>query len=452
MDNRIIEGVLWKQILRFFFPIIICAFFQHFYIMVDTMIVGKFLGDVELAAVGGSATKLITLLINFFVGVSTGITAYASRYYGAKDYPTLKNTVFSGLTLCITLGLALSGVGLLLSGQLLTWMRTPEDTMVLAQTYLNTYLIGLIFCVLYNILSGLLRGLGDAKSPLYVLVFCSLCNVALDLLLVLWLPLGVLGVALATLISQAISVCMLGVALYRRIPRTHSKMRLEWHLVKQISQVGFPSGLQSIMYSLSNIAVQAAINSLSTVAVASWVAYVKIDSIVDIVVSALAATVITFVGQNLGAGRFDRVKQAVNQTLVISYLITATLVGLLLVFRVPMLSLFTNSPDVVAIGARLMWIVMPMYLLAIPHQIYAQALRGLGKSVLPTVLTMVGVVGLRCLWVYGVFPSYDSIYALAVCYPVSAFLLSIGFTGYYRYEIKRYQQENASNHKGELPC
>lgn len=448
MNNQIVEGVLWKQILRFFFPIILCAFFQHFYIMVDTMIVGKFLGDVELAAVGGSATKLITLLINFFVGVSSGITAYASRYYGAKDYDTLKNTVCSGLVLCVSLGLTLSTLGLVFSGQLLSWMRTPDDTMALAQTYLNTYLIGLLFCVLYNILSGLLRGLGDAKSPLYVLVFCSLCNIVLDLVLVLWLPLGVLGVALATLISQALSVCMLGIALYRRIPHTHTEPQLEWHLVKQISHVGFPAGLQSIMYSLSNIAVQSAINSLSTMAVASWVAYVRLDSIVDMFVSALAATVVTFVGQNLGAGRFDRVTQAVNQTLLISYGMIGALVGLLLAFRVPMLSLFSNSAEVVDMGAQLMWIVMPMYLLAIPHQIYAQALRGLGKSILPTVLTMVGVVGLRCLWVYGVFPSYDSIYALAVCYPVSALILSVGFTGYYRYEIKRYRLEN----KGVKPC
>lgn len=441
MNNEIVEGVLWKQILRFFFPIIICAFFQHFYIMVDTMIVGKFLGDVELAAVGGSATKLITLLINFFVGLSAGITAYAARYYGAKHYETLKNTVFSGLVLFVVLGIFISILGLHVSENILLWMHTPEETIAFAQTYLDTYLVGMLFCILYNILSGLLRGLGDAKSPLYVLIFCSLCNIALDLVLVLWIPLGVFGVALATLISQSISVCILLVALYKRMPRTDTKPKLEWQLMKQMSQLGFPAGLQSIMYSLSNIAVQSAINSLNTIAVTSWVAYVKIDSIVDIFVSALAATVITFVGQNLGANRFDRVKKSVNHTIVISYMITGTLIALLLFLRQPMLSLFTNSKEVIHIGSNLMWIVMPMYLLSIPHQIYAQALRGLGKSVLPTLLTMIGVVGMRCFWVYGVFPSYNNIYILAICYPVSAFILSIGFTGYYKYEIKQYEKK-----------
>lgn len=435
--NKITEGVLWQQILLFFIPIIMSAFFQHFYVMVDTMIVGKYLGEIELAAVGGSSSKLIVLLINFFVGVSSGITAYVSRYFGGQNLSSLKNTILNGVFLFTVLTCLLCGLGIYFSMDLLIAMATPIETLSLAHVYLVTYLTGLIFCVLYNVFSGILRALGDAKSPLYVLIIASILNITLDLVLIIFLDLGVFGAALATLIAQAISAIALVYILRNKLPKTEEKAHLSITNIKEIAFLGLPAGLQSIMYSLSNIAIQKGVNSVSTIAVASWVAYVKLDGIVDIFVSSLGATVITFVGQNLGAGYYDRVKKAVLQTIGLAYIITSFLVAFFLILRKPMLSLFTNEAQVVEIGAQLMLIIMPMYLLTIPYQMFSQALRGLGKSIIPMFITLFGVVGLRFFWVYFIFPYNHSILLLAACYPVSALLMSLIFTVYYRFEIKK---------------
>lgn len=436
-QNAITEGVIWKQICIFFIPILISAFFQHFYIIVDTIIVGKYLGKMELAAIGGSAAKLIVLLINFFVGVSSGITAYVSRYFGGKNFVSLKNTILNGFFLFALLTCVFCSFGVYYSMDLLCAMQTPEDTLILAHTYLKTYLIGLIFCVLYNVFSGILRALGDAKSPLYVLIFTSFVNIALDFILIIFCGFGVLGAALATLIAQAISAVMLVYILNKKLPKTSEKIRINVKSMKEIAVLGLPAGCQSIMYSLSNIVIQKGVNSVSTIAVASWVAYVKLDGIVDIFVSTLGATVITFVGQNLGAGHYDRVKKAVQQSIIIAYIITTLLVGFFIVFRKAMLSLFTNEPQVIEMGVMLMCIIMPMYLLIIPYQIFSQALRGFGKSLIPMFITLFGVVGLRFVWVYFVFPYNHSLLLLAVCYPVSAFLMSFIFTLYYKYEAKK---------------
>ncbi len=431
--NRITEGVIWKEILLFFVPILIGSFFQHMYTIADTIVVGKGLGTLELAAVGGSASKVVVLITNFFIGVSSGITAYASRYYGKQDFTAVKTTIVNGLFFFSAVGIVLSVLGIVYAEEILLIMNTPLDTMDFSMVYLQTYLTGIIFCVIYNTLAGVLRALGDAKRPLYVLMFCSILNIVLDIVLALVLDFGVFGIAAATVFSQGLSAAILCSFIITMLKNTGEyKVKIDFVAMKDIALLGIPAGIQSIMFSFSNIAVQASVNTFNALAVAAWVAYLRLDGIVDMFVSALGGTVITFVGQNYGAGKMDRVKRSIRDVMGISYVLVAVLIGIFLLVRIPMLSLFTNEMEVVYMAAELMFIIMPMYLLTIPQQMLSQASRALGHSFMPMIFTLVCIVGMRFVWVYLIMPINPSLHLLAFCYPVSALLASIVFIFYFK--------------------
>lgn len=440
-ENRITEGIIWKGVIALFIPIVISSFFQHLYSIVDGMIVGAYLGTVAFSAVGGSASKIITMLINFFVGVSAGITAYTARYYGKGDMHSVKKVILNGMLFFTVFGIILAILGIVFSEHILRLMGTPVETFALSNVYLITFLYGLIFCVAYNTLTGILRALGDSKTPLYVLVFCSFLNIGLDLLFVVVLSWGVQGVAVATLIAQGVSAVLLGGIVCRRLVQekqiTEKRVTLDFKMIGEICAIGIPAGLQSMMYSLSNILVQSAVNSFGYITVAAWSAYLKIDSIVDIIVSALGSTVITYVGQNMGAGKINRVKESVKTIILISYGVTVMLILCFVTFRFQLLGLFVDDVEVIDIGSKLFFIIMPMYLLGIPQTMLVKALQGLGKSFVPMILTIVGVIGVRVLWVLVMLPMNESIYFLGLCYPISAGMMSIIFTIYYRKEIKK---------------
>ncbi|MFI3174368.1 MAG: MATE family efflux transporter [Bacillota bacterium] len=436
--NKITDGVIWKEVLLFFFPLVIGAFFQHLYTLVDTMIVGKALGTTELSAVGGSAAKFITLYLNFFIGVSSGITAYASRYLGEKNYPKLTNIIFNGTMFFVVFGTILSVLGIVFSPQYFDLMNTPTESIALATTYLHTYLYGMVFAVLYNTFAGIMRGLGDSKKPLYALFFCSICNIVLDVIFVFPLQMGVFGIALATVISQGISAVILGYMLFQIVRHLDkSKPYIDITMIKDIAKIGIPAGCQSIMYSLSNMAVQSGVNGFSDRSVAAWVTFVKLSSIPDIFLSSLGSTVMPFVGQNLGAKKIERVTQSLNQIIAISFAILSVLVALFLWQGEFFLGLFTYDQEVIAIGMDIMWVVMPMHILAVPQQMYSQALRSLGQSFIPMIMTLVGVVGLRLAWVTFILPIAPNLQVLGACYPASALLMSVVFAVYYRIEFKK---------------
>lgn len=438
MQNKITEGVIWKSVIWLFIPIVISSFFQHLYSIVDGIIVGEFLGTVAFSAVGGSSSKIITMLINFFVGVSAGITAYTARYFGKGDMHGVKKVIVNGMIFFVAFGVVLSSLGIIFSRQILGLMGTPLETFELSNVYLRTFLVGLIFCVAYNTLTGVLRAIGDSKRPLYVLVFCSFLNIALDLVFVVVLKMGVSGVAIATLIAQGVSAILLGIIVCKKLSfEKADKVRIDTKMIAEICAIGIPAGLQSVMYSLSNILVQSAVNSFGYLTVAAWSAYLKIDSIVDIFVSALGSTVITFVGQNMGAGKISRVRQSVKQIIILSYIITIALILFFVTFRFSLLGLFVNDAEVINVGSKLFFIIMPMYLLGIPQTMLIKALQGLGKSFAPMMLTLVGVIGIRIFWVLVIFPINPSIYLLASCYPLSAFIMSAIFSVYYMIYIRK---------------
>ncbi len=439
--NEITEGVIWKQVLLFFVPILAGTFFQHFYSIVDAIIVGRGLGSAELAAVGGSAVKLIAMVTNFFIGISIGITAYVSRSFGENNFQKLKAIIYNGHVLFLSMGFVIVVLSFVYSREFLELLDTPADNMELSETYLRTYMSGMLFCVVYNLLAGVFRAMGDAKRPLYVLIFCCLLNIILDILLALVLGWGVFGIAIATVFSQGVSAVILIYMLVKQLKETEKYIpKLDFALMKDIAALGIPAGIQSMLASVSNMAVQSAINSFGSITVAAWAAFIRLDGIVDAVLSSLSATVVTFVGQNLGAGNMNRVKQSVRQITLIAFIMMPVLVAIFLLARIPLLSLFTADADIVRVGAQFMIVVLPMYICTIPQYILSQAVRALGKSFIPMVLGLFGSVGLRLFWIYVILPLNPTEKMLGISYPIISLIMSVLFFLYYKYEIKNLEK------------
>ena len=313
--NQITEGVIWKQLLLFFFPILFGTFFQQLYNTTDAVIVGNFVGKEALAAVGGPAATLINLLVGFFIGLSSGSTVIISQYYGAGNKDDVKKAVHTSIALSLASGAVIMALGLLFSRPALQAMNTPLEILELSTVYMRIYFLGVIPALIYNIGSGILRAVGDSKRPLYFLILSCIANIILDIFFVVVLKLGVAGVAIATSLSQVISAVMVIWALvkaedsYRLYLR---EIRFSPFFLRNIIRIGLPAGLQSSMYSVSNLIVQSSINSFGTDTVAAWTAYGKVDGIFWMIMGAYGVAITTFAGQNFGAGKYDRIRKSVR--------------------------------------------------------------------------------------------------------------------------------------------
>ncbi len=430
----IIEGTIWKQLLIFFFPILLGTFFQQMYNKVDAIIVGKFVCTEALAAVGGATGTLINLIVGFFVGLASGATVIISQYYGARQDGEVSRTVHTAMALSLAGGLVIMVLGMALSPAMLRLMGTPEEVMDYALTYIRIYFAGLIPSLIYNIGSGILRAVGDSRRPLYFLIVACLTNIALDVLLVLFLKMGVAGAALATILSQAVSAVLVVLTLlrsdasYRLQP---AQIRFHGDLLREIVRIGFPAGMQSVLYSLSNVIIQASVNGFGTDVMAAWTAYGKLDSMFWMVISAFGVAITTFVGQNFGARRFDRMHRSVWVCLGMSACATVLVSGILLLFGEPLYRLFTNEPAVVEHGMVVLRLLVPCYLLYISIEIFSGALRGVGDSLIPTLMTLVGVCVLRMIWVMGIAPAQGSLPFMLLSYPITWVVTSAMFWVYY---------------------
>ena len=379
--GSITEGVIWKQLLLFFFPILFGTFFQQLYNTVDAIIVGRFVGKEALAAVGGSTGMLINLLVGFFVGLSSGATVIISQFYGAQNEDRVGEAVHTAMAFSLVCGLGMTVIGLLFGRTALEAMGTPAEIMDYSLSYLNIYFIGIITNLIYNMGSGILRAIGDSKRPLYFLMASCLTNIVLDIVLVVVLRMEVRGAAIATVFSQLVSAILVVFALmrttdsYKLIIR---KIRLNLFMVKRIIKIGLPAGLQSVMYALSNIIIQSSVNALGTDTIAAWTAYSKIDSVYWMIISALGISITTFVGQNYGAGKMTRVKRGVNVCLGITALITFLLCTVLYLFGGYVYLLFTTDAAVIAKGMEILYFLVPTFILYICIEIFSGALRGVG--------------------------------------------------------------------------
>lgn len=433
-ENQITGGVIWKQLLVFFFPILLGTFFQQLYNTADAIIVGKFVGKEALAAVGGATGNLINLVVGFFVGLSSGATVIISQFFGGRRDQEVSHAVHTAVALALAGGLLLTVLGIAFSPAILRMMGTPDEVMGYAITYICIYFAGMIPSLIYNIGSGILRAVGDSRRPLFFLICACMVNILLDILLVVGLEMGVAGAALATILSQTVSAVLVVVTLCRA-PFSYrleiKKIRFYKSLLDRIVQIGFPAGLQSVMYSISNVIIQASINTFGTDVLAAWTAYGKMDGLFWMTVSAFGVAITTFVGQNFGAGQYDRVKKSVRVCLGMAMGATVLLSAFLLLLGKPLFGMFTDDPEVISQGLSMLRLLVPTYFTYVCIEVLSGAVRGAGDSLIPTLMTLTGVCLLRIVWVMGVAPAYHSMPVVLLSYPITWSVTSVMFLVYY---------------------
>ncbi len=437
----ITEGVIWKQLLVFFFPILLGTFFQQLYNTVDMVIVGRFVGKEALASVGGSSGQIVNLVVGFFTGLSAGAGVIVSQLYGANDKKNLNGALHTAYGFSIAGGIAFTVLGLALAPAMLRFMNTPAELMAPSSLYLRLYFAGILFVFIYNIGSGILRALGDSKRPLYYLIVCCLLNIVLDLAMVAGLRMGVCGAAVATLISQAVSAVLVTRALVRSddiYKLRFSEISCKGRMLKSQLLIGLPGGVQSVMYSLSNILIQTAINGFGTDAAAAWAAEGKLDALFWMINGAFGISITTFVGQNYGAGRYDRMKKGTWICLGMHQAFSVFISLLLFLFRGPLFGIFTRDADVVRIGVDMMAVIAPCYFVFSFVEVFSGALRAVGDVMIPMLLTMFGVCLFRIAWIFAVVPRYPSLRTIVLNYPVSWICTAILFIFYYLKKMKTY--------------
>lgn len=432
-NTSITEGTIWKQLLLFFFPILMGSFFQQMYNTVDTIIVGRALGTQALAAVG-SSSSLINLINGFFIGLSSGATVILSQFYGAGNLTGLKKSLHTGVALSLALGALTMLIGVTLGPGVLRLIQTPDNCLADAVTYVRIYFLGAVASMVYNMGTGILRAMGDSKKPMIFLIISCVTNILLDLLCVIVWNLGIAGVAIATVASQCISAILV-IASLCRLPQ---EMRLQWRLLclegpilRRILGIGIPAGLQFITYDLSNLITQSSINSFGDVTTAAWAAYAKSDPIIWMVLGAFGVAVTTFVGQNYGAGKYDRIHKSTWTCMAMSAAAVALLCALEVFFREWILGIYTTDPEVIRIGAFMMICVLPYGVLFVPVEVLGGTMRGTGYSLVPALITGLFACAFRIGWVFLVVSRWHTVKVLILCYPISWLLCAAVFIAVY---------------------
>lgn len=432
--NGITEGSIFGQLLLFFFPILFGTFFQQLYNTADAVVVGRFVGKQALAAVGGTTSTLINLMVGFFVGLSSGATVVISQYYGAKKADKVHWAVHTSVAFSVIGGVLFMAVGLVGARWALTAMHTPEDVMDHAVAYIRIYFLGMVPNLLYNMGAGILRAVGDSRRPLYFLIGSCFVNIILDVVLVAVLRMGVAGAALATISSQLFSAILVILCL----TRTQDMYKVEWRkiridsrMLQRIIRIGIPAGMQSVMYNISNIIIQAGVNNLGTDNVTAWATYGKVDGLYWMMINALGISVTTFVGQNYGARRMDRVRKGAGACMVIGVVLTAIVSTALYFWGYLFIELFTSDPQVQLISQSLIRFMVPTFITYITIEILSGTLRGVGDAWMPLIITGVGVCLVRVIWIIFALPHFNTILAAAFCYPMTWALTSAAFAVYY---------------------
>ena len=431
--NTLTEGVIWKKLLLFVLPILLGNVCQQFYNAFDSWVVGNFLGEDALAAVSSSGS-LIFMFIGFFNGVAMGAGVIIAKYFGAKDEASLEKAIHTDVAFGLAAGVVLTVLGVAYTPTILGWMGTPADVMPQSVSYFRWYFCGAIFIVMYNIFVGILHALGDSKYPLYYLLISSLVNVVLDLLLVGVFRLGVGAAALATTVSQGLSAVLCCIRLARLDKPYHlclSKLRFHLRSLREIVYFGLPSGVQNSVIAFANLVVQSSINSFGKEAMAGCGSYSKIEGFAFLPITCFAQSLATFVGQNLGAGKLDRVKKGVHFGVLCST-ICAELIGVLSWILAPQLiGLFNKAPLVVDFGVRHMRTICLFYCLLAFSHCMAGTFRGAGKAIVP-MLTMLGCwCLLRVSYITVALHYVNELETISVAYPITWFASSVIFIIYF---------------------
>lgn len=416
-----LHGSLFMKILVFALPLAASSILQQLFNSVDVAVVGHFASSEALAAVG-SNTPVINLLINLFIGISMGANVVISNHIGQKNNANIQKAINTVAILALICGITLMIVGILVSRPILSVMGTPENVLDMAVVYLRIYFVGIPFFMIFNFGSAILRSKGDTKRPLYILIIAGIINTLLNLLLVIVFHLGVAGVAIATSISNGVSALLIIILLIREQEpyRLHiEKIRIYSDELRKMLSIGIPAGLQGIIFSLSNVLLQTAINGFGSAAIGGSAAALNFESYCYYIVVAFNGAAISFIGQNYGAGLYDRVRRIFWICLSLSVAFCA-IANYLFVWQDSLsLSLFSSDPEVLHYGKIRLHYVLAFQAIACSYEVSGSALRGMGKSMLPTLLMVFGTCLLRIVWLYTIFPQYNSFEAIMTVYPVS---------------------------------
>jgi putative MATE family efflux protein len=431
------EGSILNKLLLFSLPLIASSVLQLFFNAADVIVVGQFAGDNSLAAVG-STGSMVNLLTNVFMGLSVGANVLVARYFAAKQEEELRKTVHTAITISVICGILLAIIGIVAAKQILTWMQSPEEVIDLSTLYLRIYFLGMPATMAYNFGAAILRGVGDTKRPLYYLAFSGVINVVLNLIFVVLFHMDVAGVALATVISQCISAFLV----LRCLSKEESAIRLEKEylgvdkdILVRILQIGLPAGIQGSLFSLSNVVIQSSVNSFGATIVAGNSAASNIEGFAYVAMNAFAQAVVAFVSQNIGAGKYERINK-----IVITTQICVLTVGLLLgngiyLLGKPLVGLYSDNGAVIAAGIKRLSIICSTYALCGMMDVMVGALRGLGYSVMPMIVSLLGACAFRIAWISVFFQierfhTIDTVYfaypiswTLTVCVHVICFLI-----------------------------
>ena len=414
------QGSMTKQIILFALPILLSQVFQNLYNSVDSLIVGNFLGTTALAAVT-SCADISQLLVGFFTGLSAGAGVLFARYFGMKNYERLHDAISTSLIFSFIIGITMMAVGICIADVLLNIVACPADVYDEAIIYLRVYLVGLLFTSLYNVASGVLRSVGDSRNPFIYLVISSILNIILDIIFVVVFKMQVLGVALATIISQLLSVILV----YYQLTHAHDVYRIDLRhlkfdstMLKEVISLGLPAALQSCLISISNLFVQRYVNLFGSSVMAGVGAAKKIDKFVGLIANSLGMSTATFVSQNIGAKRIDRAKKGIRITFVLAFIPVAIIGSLIYIYANRAISLFIDDKDAIYYGAMMIQTMMPLYYSQSINQIMLNTLRGFGKSFVAMILSLLGMIGIRQLFLAISFSIERNVNHVFLGYPI----------------------------------
>lgn len=415
------NGSIMDKLISFSVPLMLSGILQLMFNAVDIVVVGRFSGSESLAAVG-STTALINVFVNLFIGISLGANVLAARFFAAQKEKEMSETVHTSITLALISGVVMAVAGLVFARLSLELMGTPDNVIGLSTLYMRIYFLGMPFFMLYNYGAAILRAIGDTKRPLVYLIIAGVINAGLNLILVIVFQLGVAGVAIATIISQFIS-CILVIRCLWKSEGSYqlrfSKLTIKKAYVKQIFQVGVPAGIQSTVINFSNVLLQSSVNSFGSTAMAGYTAANNIFGFLYVAVNSVTQTCMSFTSQNYGASKPKRMDRVLINCIILSVIVTLVLGGGAYIFGNELLRIYTSDAQVIQCGMEILLYTTVTYFLCGLMDLFPGAMRGMGHSMVPMILSIVGTVGVRIIWIFWIFPQHRSLDILFISYPAS---------------------------------
>lgn len=428
------DGVIWKQMLFFAFPLILGNLFQQLYNTVDSAVVGNFIGGTALAAVGAGST-VIMLLLGLFLGLSVGASVYISQCFGEGNQKKLQETVHTAAAFTLIFGVVLSIIGVLMAEPILRWMHTPDNVFVEGARYLKIFFAGIVFAMIYNVGAAILRAVGDSKTPLYYMGVACTINIVLDIFFVVVLHMGVEGVAYATLIAQAVAAALVVRKLVRTDDIYHlepKKIRIHGIRLKHILMIGIPSGLQQVTISLSNVVIQGYVNGFGSNVMAGWSAFSKLDSILILPIMSFGMAMTTFTGQNVGARKPDRVYKGVWTCMAMSCGLAVISAIPVYIFGGELIGIFTHESGIIEAGLYMLRGMVPFYFILATIQVFSGTISGSGHSLASMVIMVINMCVIRILMLMFMASRMDDMIFICYAYILSWTTCALTFYVYYR--------------------